>query len=1206
MNIKSIALAFIALLFCVNLRSIPERRISLKTSQDLNGKIEFDLESDNFPRLLARTNSSNVTTIYDHQGINEDLDGLITSAQGLVNVVSTATQEDFAVFDYNTYPLTHFKDPDAGYNAAFESMKNIVENQNNAPFYLLIGREIDRIDNTTNFRVALSLPSVDSFANITPSISYGLAELVADSINNYSANSILNQGTSSLSDVEAIGIEYLIDLLGNINSVIGNITEEYLTLSGFTKLPPQSTPEDLGIDPAFITTSGKVVNYAGLRYAQGDFGAEVLDGLNDMESYYSSFNISATAIITNNDVTEQEWLASETIYSGDGHAFYYWYHFYEPDDGVPTLWIKSKNSLTPSNAENILAFEYQQFLLELNSSPVLNLDGGNNREISNCETECPPLSLTNFKSWTAKKYILSSTCRDAGCSSTLINFLENYFQLGGGFQSEYHLGLTFGMFDGVLGTISFLSSVSEAFEFISAYTPSNPLGIKTILFRTVRKAAIEKGWRVWEWDIAGSFGSAYGDYWSESMSFWKKAFETLSILTNEEKRKTAISQIGNMILQYFEDFISVDDPLIMGHAHGVLVFEVLVEVLSGGGAIIKDIGKAGNRVKKLVSSFANGNQISIGGALLTLRSGANNLQNLWCKTLLNACFVAGTLVSTDVGAVPIENIQVGELIYSSKWVNERAVEDEYVDDLVSVDQLRVDQTSPTNTKWFEIDLKGVSKGVLGSEVKLLRPEWWIKENGIDALQSVVVLSMPEMGVEGHFLLIDKFQVSIPKSEIDKENGLSLSLVSGFFKKRAEVIHQLVFDYNDTIGVTPEHPFYSLSFSDWRRASDLSIGEKVLDRDGKAELTSRLIIDKKQVVYNLEVRNQHNYLVGNNGIVVHNTYVTPDELRDLVQGMKAPGSNPRLGGGRDQVLKALKELDLDDFILTPKLNQFIDDFTINGKINLSTFGTDGRMVKAWENVLDAPFEVRTNTSFLSKIDELSTLGFTSVELKKIGNVGKQLAQKYGDDAFTLQVCDDIASAMKNAKNEGFDAFGVDINIGSSFDDLLSSTYFKNSKADIENLTSQLRITTITNSGFIEQINEGLMRMNSSPPRAIYIESAIKQGDIVDDYLQEAVQLKALTSTNPGKVSQRLTSAVNQFTSEVPPSGYKKIAEVRVLNSSNPVHGFSSTELKTWLQTGVDNLNPTNLANYQSMDKLRIKTGLGIKDYKVDSGGTVIEL
>jgi len=286
----------------------------------------------------------------------------------------------------------------------------------------------------------------------------------------------------------------------------------------------------------------------------------------------------------------------------------------------------------------------------------------------------------------------------------------------------------------------------------------------------------------------------------------------------------------------------------------------------------------------------------------------------------------------------------------------------------------------------------------------------------------------------------------------------------------------------------------------------------------------------------------------------------------------------------------------------RLNQFYSEL----RIPKTGRADDIALIRAWEEVLDAPLVVRENTNFLSKIEDLHSLGFVSSELKRFGGIGKKIALKYGDDAFALKVCNNVSTAMKNAKNKGYDKFGVDINIGSSFDELLSSSYFKNSKSDIDHLTSQLRATSNGNPGFIEQINEGLARLKSTPPRDIYIESSIKEGDIVDGFLQEAVQLKALTSKVSGKVSERLTQATRQFTTEVPPPGFKKIAEVRVLNSVNPVHGYSLTALRDYLQVGVNNLNASDLLNYMSIDKIRIRTSLGVKDFKVDASGVVVDI
>lgn len=81
---------------------------------------------------------------------------------------------------------------------------------------------------------------------------------------------------------------------------------------------------------------------------------------------------------------------------------------------------------------------------------------------------------------------------------------------------------------------------------------------------------------------------------------------------------------------------------------------------------------------------------------------------------------------------------------------------------------------------------------------------------------------------------------------------------------------ITFDNKDTLGVTSSHPIFSTTHNDWRFAGELEIGEKVLTFDGEAAVTSVATDTTLQEVYNLEVKDLHNFLVGDLGVVVHNT------------------------------------------------------------------------------------------------------------------------------------------------------------------------------------------------------------------------------------------------------------------------------------------------------------------------------------------------
>jgi hypothetical protein len=73
-----------------------------------------------------------------------------------------------------------------------------------------------------------------------------------------------------------------------------------------------------------------------------------------------------------------------------------------------------------------------------------------------------------------------------------------------------------------------------------------------------------------------------------------------------------------------------------------------------------------------------------------------------------------------------------------------------------------------------------------------------------------------------------------------------------------------------LGLTTPHPIFSTTHHSWRLAGELAPGEKVLTYHGEATVTSTEKKAGSEDVYNLEVKDLHNFLVGDLGIVVHNT------------------------------------------------------------------------------------------------------------------------------------------------------------------------------------------------------------------------------------------------------------------------------------------------------------------------------------------------
>ncbi|MFZ4545642.1 MAG: ribonuclease domain-containing protein, partial [Saprospiraceae bacterium] len=83
------------------------------------------------------------------------------------------------------------------------------------------------------------------------------------------------------------------------------------------------------------------------------------------------------------------------------------------------------------------------------------------------------------------------------------------------------------------------------------------------------------------------------------------------------------------------------------------------------------------------------------------------------------------------------------------------------------------------------------------------------------------------------------------------------------------IFKLQFSNGDSIEVTGTHPIYSLDRKGFIPVSEITTGEKLLTMNGFVEVGKTTESDEKQQVYNLEVGQWHNFLVGGSGVVVHN-------------------------------------------------------------------------------------------------------------------------------------------------------------------------------------------------------------------------------------------------------------------------------------------------------------------------------------------------
>ncbi len=82
--------------------------------------------------------------------------------------------------------------------------------------------------------------------------------------------------------------------------------------------------------------------------------------------------------------------------------------------------------------------------------------------------------------------------------------------------------------------------------------------------------------------------------------------------------------------------------------------------------------------------------------------------------------------------------------------------------------------------------------------------------------------------------------------------------------------------------TPPHRFYSETRKDWVAAQDLRVGECLRTKSGQAATVKSVGLQSgEHRVYNLEVEQEHQFYVGEGGVLVHNAYDTIAERQARV-------------------------------------------------------------------------------------------------------------------------------------------------------------------------------------------------------------------------------------------------------------------------------------------------------------------------------------
>jgi hypothetical protein len=375
--------------------------------------------------------------------------------------------------------------------------------------------------------------------------------------------------------------------------------------------------------------------------------------------------------------------------------------------------------------------------------------------------------------------------------------------------------------------------------------------------------------------------------------------------------------------------------------------------------------------------------------------------------------------------------------------------------------------------------------------------------------------------------------------------------------------------------------------------------RLLTVAGLSTVLHATAIDTTAQVYNFEVAATHTYTVGHGKTVVHNDCTWFASLVNISA----------------ESVDKLKKLKVSHPDLIPKLKaalgtsgpdaeKFLADFNGNTTM-LGKFASGELSVEAWDILRKAKTSFYNDILLLKKIDFLKVKGLsfnqlvTIAELKNVRAI--TIAENFVNKTTDLNA--DLADLIKNTfiansrseLNSWSSQFGINTDLIGMLEKLSMTNKLDKPQTIVTFFNSQLT-KRFDNPGYVEQLNEAIRQIDAG--NTIRLEDGV---DIVDVTNLKLLEYKAPNSDNIDVLKSNLKSAANQFSNFTTlPSGYSKIAKIKILNTSNPTSIMSQNDLKDYLQAYI-NANLTNgssvVGNIAFLDEIQILNANGLTRFKL---------
>jgi hypothetical protein len=841
---------------------------------------------------------------------------LDTVACSVISVIETESSANFDVIGHDYYPLLNSVTPNYNFEVTFK--KALREENANRNAFLLIAK--DHLPNgKLGYRVELKLPEASPYDTITSIEELLIAQEVLDRVEAVAEGS--EHSPYGNATAEIAGLRYFREIVRQINTGTFNLkidlrragfTAEPITAAGlfsrrFTSPPP--SPIDLGRVTAY--------DFVNLEETENNtlFRDLIGDGLKDTRFNIEGLSpITSTIIITDELSDDDDETAATAALANSDDKVVIWFHHTQD-----TLYTKKEFNFTAEEASLIIGHFYLEHLqqwqpelgLEEEEEPPALQKPEDAAETKSAEEECDlGFEQSCGLSWQwGKNCVLHEVNKafDAQTpqevESAALTRLRDLRRL--------QMGIVVGLFDGLLGTIQFVydtaqksvswisSIASYLYETMKAYILGGALGV-TLKITADLKEVVDK--------IVASY----------------EAFKQLIEQLDWAVVSAILKKMGQGIEDWFGGFR--DGCPKQGYDIGTIVFEVILGFFSGGSSVAGKITAklAGKAFPKLLGYLQNmhvpgGDWINglVAKSLKQVRAGTKYAREyrlaLKCKILGKGCFIEGTPVllassanqfslknagkamvvaaAMPIVPVPIQEVQLLDYAVAHETVNSgqellASMDNDVYSGLTRKDPYTSDQQRErdryqiNDTDWYEVVFEEVNGS---STARLALHDERMSEKGY-SVDEVVSMNLPEQGISGPFRITSIKHILPQKRPTDEDptDNFGFQPITGIFTHQSDDVWTLHFDNEDTLGVTYNHPIYSVTADDWRLAGELAVGETVMTLEGVAVLTSKSKLLEPRKVWNLEVREWHNFLVGESGILVHNSYGVLTRVGDFLE------------------------------------------------------------------------------------------------------------------------------------------------------------------------------------------------------------------------------------------------------------------------------------------------------------------------------------